>query len=79
VPLIHAIYGDDPNVGIYTLLILIWYPMQLVVGSILVPWLEKLAEQEKEWLGSADTDSVLQRMMKKKPQKFHAQRRKLLY
>lgn len=56
--MIHAIYGNDPNVGVYTLPILIWYPMQLVVGSILAPRLEKFAEREKERLGNADADSL---------------------
>ena len=51
VPLINAIYESDPLVGLYTLPLLIWHPMQLVVGSFLAPRLSEFVEQEKERLG----------------------------
>lgn len=54
VPLINAIYENDPNVGLYTLPLLIWHPMQLVLGSLLVPRLLKWVKVEKERLGIVD-------------------------
>ena len=37
VPLINAIYEDNPMVGLYTLPLLIWHPMQLVLGTAVAP------------------------------------------
>jgi sodium/bile acid cotransporter 7 len=50
VPLIASVYKGDPNVGIYTLPILIWYPMQLVLGSMLVPRLKAFIQSERKRL-----------------------------
>jgi hypothetical protein len=51
VPLINAIYAGNPAIGSYTLPLLIWYPMQLVIGSFLTPRLAKFVQQEQERLG----------------------------
>ena len=56
VPLINAIYEDNPLVGLYTLPLLIWHPMQLVVGSFLAPYLMAFVNAEKERLGISDDD-----------------------
>jgi sodium/bile acid cotransporter 7 len=53
VPLINAIYESNPSVGLYTLPLLIWHPMQLVVGSFVAPYVaayvkRREAETEKE-------------------------------
>jgi sodium/bile acid cotransporter 7 len=56
VPLINAIYDGNPNIGVYTLPLLIWHPMQLVIGSALAPRLEKWVTEEKESLGITDED-----------------------
>jgi sodium/bile acid cotransporter 7 len=50
VPLIASVYKGDPNVGIYTLPILIWHPMQLVLGSMLVPRLKAFIQAERKRL-----------------------------
>ena len=58
-PLISAIYETDPNVGLYTLPLLIWHPMQLLVGSILAPKLGVWSAAEKKRLAElypADDD-----------------------
>lgn len=49
IPLITAIYDGNPAIGLYTLPLLIWHPMQLVVGTFLSPRL--LA-----WVESFDLD-----------------------
>jgi sodium/bile acid cotransporter 7 len=51
VPLINAIYGSDPAVGLYTLPLLIWHPMQTVIGTFLAPKLANFVEREHERLG----------------------------
>ena len=56
VPLINAIYDGNPNIGVYTLPLLIWHPMQLVIGSALAPRLEKWVSEEKEVLGITEDD-----------------------
>jgi sodium/bile acid cotransporter 7 len=50
VPLIASVYQGDPNVGLYTLPILIWHPMQLVLGSFLVPRLKAFVQSERKRL-----------------------------
>jgi hypothetical protein len=54
VPLINAIYADNPAVGLYTLPLLIWHPMQLVIGTFLSPRLERFAQSEMERLGISE-------------------------
>ena len=56
VPLINAIYESSPFVGQYTLPLLIWHPMQLLVGSFFVPRLLAFVERENERLGIRPDD-----------------------
>jgi len=48
VPLINAIYESNKNVGLYTLPLLVWHPMQLVIGSFLAPKLAAFVDREEE-------------------------------
>ena len=50
VPLINAIYENNPLVGYYTLPLLIWHPMQLIIGSFMVPRLAAFVEREEQRL-----------------------------
>lgn len=54
VPLIGAIYGDNPSVGLYTLPLIIWHPLQLLIGSSLVPRLSAFVESETERLAALE-------------------------
>lgn len=56
VPLVDAIYGSSSSVGLYTLPLLIWHPMQLVVGTFLVPRLVKFVDAEEKRLGLKAND-----------------------
>ena len=51
IPLINAIYDGNPAIALYTLPLLIWHPMQLIIGTFLSPrlasWVTKI-EKEKE-------------------------------
>jgi sodium/bile acid cotransporter 7 len=60
VPLITSIYGGNPNLANYTLPILCWHPMQLIVGSLLVPRMAAFITSERERLAAekgSDSDS----------------------
>lgn len=52
IPLIQSLYEHNPRVGVYTLPILIWHPMLLVVGSCLTPLLRNFVDREVERLES---------------------------
>jgi hypothetical protein len=54
VPLINAIYESDPLIGLYTLPLLIWHPMQLLIGTFLSPRLLAFVIAENERLGIKD-------------------------
>jgi len=57
IPLINSIFEDNPAVGLYTLPLLIWHPMQLVIGTMLSPRLASFVERENERLGISDEDA----------------------
>jgi sodium/bile acid cotransporter 7 len=59
IPLILAIFGDSDNLGMYSLPILIWHPMQLVFGAMLVPKLQKFITSETQRLGLTDDSRYL--------------------
>mmetsp|Transcript_9165 Transcript_9165/g.18926 ORF Transcript_9165/g.18926 Transcript_9165/m.18926 type:complete len:422 (-) Transcript_9165:8-1273(-) len=48
VPLINAIYEDNPLVGMYTLPLLIWHPMQLVLGTAVAPHVAAYVKTKQE-------------------------------
>jgi sodium/bile acid cotransporter 7 len=54
VPLINAIYESNPLVGLYTLPLLIWHPMQLLLGSSAVPYIANYVKRKEESLGLND-------------------------
>ena len=53
VPLINAMYEGSPNLAMYILPLLMWYPMQLAIGSIMAPRLYKFVQQQMEELACA--------------------------
>jgi len=58
VPLITSIYATSPNLGVYTLPLLIWYPMQLIIGTCLLSNLKLFLESERKRLeGEEETNS----------------------
>jgi sodium/bile acid cotransporter 7 len=57
VPLINAIYESDSAVGLYTLPLLIWHPMQLVIGTFLAPKLAAFVKREQERLGIVEDEN----------------------
>lgn len=59
VPLINAIYEDNSAVGLYTLPLLIWHPMQLVLGTFLAPRLAKFVANENRRLHGSNPECVI--------------------
>ena len=58
VPLITALYEDNPSLGSFTLPLLIWHPVQLVLGSVVSPRLEIWTEKEIKRLGLENDDTI---------------------
>jgi solute carrier family 10 (sodium/bile acid cotransporter), member 7 len=56
IPLINSIYEDDPQLGLYALPLLIWHPMQLVIGTLLAPHLARYVQVELQRLKDDDDD-----------------------
>eukprot|EP00970_Alexandrium_tamarense_P008650 scaffold1652_cov177-Alexandrium_tamarense.AAC.5 len=57
IPLINALYEDDPNLALYTLPLLIWYPLTILVGSFLAPFvLDYVIRQEMKLMESESID-----------------------
>lgn len=56
IPLINAIYEENPLVGFYTLPLLVWHPMQLLIGSFLAPRLSDFVKKEEERLEKREAD-----------------------
>jgi solute carrier family 10 (sodium/bile acid cotransporter), member 7 len=54
IPLIDSIYEGDPQLGLYALPLLIWHPMQLVIGTLLTPHLARYVKVELQRLKDED-------------------------
>ena len=46
-PLIKAIYEEDPKVGMYCLPLLVWHPGQLLIGSLMTSTLKKWVKEKR--------------------------------
>lgn len=57
IPMLNAIFESNPNVGLYTLPLLIWHPMQLVIGSFLAPRIANWVEREENRLEAQKQNS----------------------
>ena len=50
IPLIAALFPDDPDVGLYTLPILVYHPLELIGGGALAPFLAAFVGREQKRL-----------------------------
>ena len=59
VPLVNAMYAATAPelVALYTLPLLIWHPMQLIIGSLLAPYLAKYVDSELQRLQQSTTEN----------------------
>lgn len=53
-PLLNAIFEGDPKLGVYCLPLLIWHPMQLLLGTFIAPKMKDWSDKEKERLASEE-------------------------
>jgi len=51
IPLLSAMFEGDQRLGLFTLPILVWHPVQLILGSMVTPRLKEWAEAERGRLG----------------------------
>jgi uncharacterized protein with PQ loop repeat len=51
IPLINALYENSEDVALYTLPLLVWHPLQLVLGTLIAPTLAAyvVKQQEQAW------------------------------
>ena len=59
VPLITALYENNPNIGMYTLPLIIYYPMQVVIGTMLVSRLQAFIRNETARLAGTEADDSM--------------------
>ena len=57
IPLINAIYEDNDKVGLYTLPLLVWHPMQLFIGSSISSKLSLFVENEEGRLHAKESQA----------------------
>ena len=57
-PLINALYPSSPLVGLYTLPIVVCYPMQLFLGSLITPWLASYVEREGARISGKNLEEI---------------------
>ena len=56
VPMICALFFADDRAGLLVLPILIWYPIQLLLSSLIVKRLKRFVREENELLGDFSED-----------------------
>jgi sodium/bile acid cotransporter 7 len=54
IPLITTMYQRNPNLGLYTVPLIMWYSTQLVVGTLICPKLREWTLREQKRLGQVD-------------------------
>jgi len=58
IPLINALYPSSPLVGLYTLPIVVWYPMQLFLGSLITPRLAAYVGREEARISAQNLEAI---------------------
>ena len=58
VPMLQAMFEGNPKLGMYTLPLLVWHPLQLLIGTIAAPYLaawvdKRVAENEAKKKGKS--------------------------
>jgi len=46
-PLIQTVFDGSPELASYCAPLIIIFPLQLMIGSLIVPWLKQYASEEK--------------------------------
>ena len=67
IPVINSLYQGNPYLGLYALPILIWHPMQVVVGTLLGPYLVKHVKDELARLEQEEQEEEEEAKTKQQP------------
>mmetsp|Transcript_8098 Transcript_8098/g.16968 ORF Transcript_8098/g.16968 Transcript_8098/m.16968 type:complete len:407 (+) Transcript_8098:34-1254(+) len=57
IPLINTLYEDDPNLVFYTLPLLIWYPLTIILGIFIAPNISMYVKRQEQRLLSESFDN----------------------
>lgn len=63
IPLINALYKDHPNLALFTLPILVWYPLTIVMGILIAPRVSQYVQKEEILLRQWQTEKHQAEMM----------------
>lgn len=63
IPLINALYKDHPNLALYTLPLLIWYPLTIVMGILIAPRLSEYVQHKESALRKWQAEQQQAEMM----------------
>ena len=47
IPMIHALYNGHPNLALFTLPLLVWYPLTIVLGILIAPRVAEYVRQKE--------------------------------
>ena len=50
-PLINTVFEGNPNLASYCAPIMLMHPLQLVIGSLVVPYFKQMVEEEEKKVG----------------------------
>ena len=57
-PLLNAIFEENPKLGLYCLPLLIWHPMQLLIGTFIAPKMKEWSDKEKDRLKGEEEEEA---------------------
>jgi hypothetical protein len=63
IPLINALYKDHPHLALYTLPLLVWYPLTIVMGILIAPRVSEYVRQTERKLREEEEEKRHSEMM----------------
>ena len=63
IPLINALYKDHPNLALFTLPLLLWYPLTIVMGILIAPRVSEYVQREENMLRKRQDEKQQAEMM----------------
>ena len=63
IPLINALYKDHPNLALFTLPLLVWYPLTIGTGILIAPRVSEYVQNEETALRKWQTERQQVEMM----------------
>ena len=63
IPLINALYKDHPHLALYTLPLLVWYPLTIVMGILIAPRVSEYVRQTEQKIREEEEEKRHAEMM----------------